>query len=147
MERYCPWFSEELQQHRCSGGDDDNECDDGRGESRNPNTVWMDVNIPFGYVEDFCRSVFRSDSEARTDSEANTTDDDDTVGSKGIPDYCTANYYKFTRWFAHNRTIKLKGVEVSLCSPMMPWEDCKDRLKLEWKESGRIDDMAKNNAL
>ena len=107
----------------------------------------MDVNIPFGYVEDFYRSVFRSDSEARTDSEANTTDDDDTVGSKGIPDYRTADYYKFARWFAHDRIIKLKGVEVSLRSPTMPWKDCKDLLKLEWKESVRIDDMAKNNAL
>jgi len=135
MERYCPWFMEE-QRHRCGGGnDDDDDDDDGdddgsRGDGENSNTVQMNVNIPFGYVEDFYRSVFHCNSE-----ECTNDDNDDTVGSERIPDYRTADYYKFAHWFAHDRPDKSKGVvEVSLRSPTMPWEDCKDRLKLEWKE-------------
>jgi hypothetical protein len=53
MEQYCPWFMEE-QQHRCGGIDGDDGDDDGsRNDSENSNIIRMNVNIPFGYMEDF----------------------------------------------------------------------------------------------
>ncbi|KAL9179715.1 hypothetical protein ACHAXT_009005 [Thalassiosira profunda] len=101
--RFCRWYLEWRRR-------------EGRGEDdRDDRAVAMDADVPFGYVEEFYRSVF-GDGGGRT------------------PDYRAAEYYRLARWFARGRRGSSEGVAVSLCRPM-PWEDCKEALRLEWKAS------------
>lgn len=113
LKRYCPWFHQTANA-KCNNFD----------------TVQMDVNIPFRYVEDFYQSVFGYESDA-----GNAKDN----GDFGIPDYRTADYYRLAYWFTHNRVSQNENnedvvvtVPVSVLSP--PWDDCKDSLTSEWKD-------------
>ena len=119
VRRYCSWFIEETcgNINKKSNGNNDT------------STVRMDINIPFQYVVDFYQSVFGYDSE---EGEKNSDNGDDG----GIPDFRTANYYKLAHWFTHNHDFSnnIQGVEVSLCHPATPWEDCKDNLLIKYKE-------------
>ena len=115
MGRYCAWFLEGRR-----GGGDGGNGDDSNGSD---DTVRMDVDVPFRYVEDFYQSVFGYDSERG----------DGRNGDEGIPDYRAAEYYQLAHWFVHDRRTRSEHVEVSLRSPS-PWEDCKGGLTLEWKE-------------
>jgi len=129
LKRYCPWF---LEGQSC--------CDTGRSNNGNHlNTVQMNIQIPFQYIEDFYQSVFGYDSEEEETNSGNIGSESD--GGEGIPDYRTANYYKLAHWFTHHNrrqsSDSSKGVcvEVSLCHPTATsWEDCKDSCMVEWKE-------------
>jgi GNAT superfamily N-acetyltransferase len=105
--KYCPWY----QNH-----------------SSDTESVQLDVNIPFHYVEDFYKSVFGYNS-VEEQSLSNRDDVD------GIPDYRDAKYYKLAEWFCKHK-CNSGLVDVELCSP--PWKDCKEALYLEmadWNQS------------
>eukprot|EP00956_Cyclotella_meneghiniana_P019437 scaffold33263_cov70-Cyclotella_meneghiniana.AAC.4 len=88
-------------------------------KSKGIQSVQMNVSIPFGYVEDFYRSVFGYSAEEYD------------LDSNGIPDYRTAKYYKLAHWFSREK-CKSGFVEVNLCGP--PWEDCKEVFFQEMKD-------------
>ena len=79
----------------------------------NPQTAQMNVDIPFSFIEEFYQVVFGFN-----------TDD-------GLPDYHTSEYYCLAKRFsAQNRLV-----DVSLCKPSIPFEDCKQTLLVEHIES------------
>ena len=117
MNRYCPWFLNEHNNKQCCNNND------GRTNGNALNSVNMNINIPFRYIEDFYQSVFGYHSVGEISEEGK------------IPDYHAADYYKLARWFTHNREISdSRGVvEINVCRPT-PWEDCKNGLLAEWQE-------------
>lgn len=110
IKRFCPWFVENINKKECRS--DINTQNDS-------NTVQMDINIPFQYVEDFYQSVFGYDNidnneveeiegdvnlNDRTSNEATADGASSENGSiEGIPDYHQARYYQLAHWFCHNR--------------------------------------------
>ncbi|KAL7467556.1 hypothetical protein ACHAXS_007799 [Conticribra weissflogii] len=112
LTRYCHWFHQ-MANVKCNNFD----------------TVKMDADIPFQYVEDFYQSVFGYETDAESGR---------NIGDDGIPDYRTADYYRLAYWFTRER-ISRNGnnedgvsVPVSVLSP--PWDDCKESLAPEWKK-------------
>ena len=95
----------------------------------------MKIDIPFNFVDEFYRITFLCGSDSDTSSSAGEDDDHDNDhdhddghdSEKGseeemmIPDYHTANCYKFAHWFTHHRQQELElsegAVEISLCPP------------------------------
>jgi len=79
----------------------------------NPQTAQMNVDVPFHFIEEFYQVVFC----------LNTAD--------GLPDYRTSKYYSLAKKFStHNRLVG-----VSLCSPSIPFENCRESLLVEYIES------------
>jgi len=92
MKRYCQW---------CLEKDIEN--------NTNPQTVQMNVEIPFHFIEEFYQVVFGFNTDY------------------GLPDYHTSEYYCLAKRFsAQNRLV-----DVSLCKPSIPFEDCKKTLLVE----------------
>ena len=115
IRRYCPWFNP-------------NE------EVEQHHSVRMSIDIPFKYIEDFYQSVFGYSGNSATERE--------NIDHE-LPNYRIAKYYKFVHWFACCRE-DTKRVDVTLCRPVTPWEDCKKDLLLqfeEWKSSNNEDHM------
>jgi len=79
----------------------------------NPQTAQMNVDIPFSFIEEFYQVVFGFN-----------TDD-------GLPDYHTSEYYCLAKRFSAQNHL----VDVSLCKPSIPFEDCKKTLLVEHIES------------
>jgi len=113
IERYCPWFLEKKCYHD--------------GSSADSNTVQMNSNIPFQYIEDFYRSVFTYGVEGKERL------DHLESGVGNIPDYRKTDYYSLARWFTHDWHKDTTGVVVCLCAPV-PWKDCKGGLIPYWKK-------------
>ena len=96
IHQYCQWFLEK-----------DTET------NNNSQTVQMNVEIPFNFIEEFYSVVFSLN-----------TDD-------GLPDYRTSKYYCLAKRFSSQNRL----VDVSLCKPSIPFEDCKKTLLVEHIES------------
>ena len=81
--------------------------------NNNSQTAQMNVEIPFNFIEEFYQVLF-----------CLNIDD-------GLPDYRTSKYYCLAKRFsAQNRLV-----DVSLCKPSIPFEDCKETLLVEHIES------------
>ena len=79
----------------------------------NPQTAQMNVEIPFHFIEEFYQVSFGLNTE------------------DGLPDYRTSKYYCLAKRFSSQNRL----VDVSLCNPSIPFEDCKKTLLVEHIES------------
>jgi len=96
IRRYCQWFLEKDIETKS-----------------NSQTVEMNVDIPFSFIEEFYQVVFGFNTDG------------------GLPDYRTSKYYSLAKWFS----AQYRLVDVSLCKPSIPFEDCKKTLLVEHIES------------